>query len=90
MTIHIEFYGVARQRAGVASASLPLAGPVSLKSVIAHLQSAYPDFAEECLQGHSLCDNYVVNIDGHRFVRDMGTEIRDDACLLIMSADAGG
>ena len=75
MTIHIEFFGVARQRAGVACTSLPLAGPVTLQTVLLHLGAEYPDFAAECLQGNRLQSNYVANVNGHQFVRDTMTEL---------------
>ncbi len=90
MTIRVEFYGIPRQRAGAACTVLPLPGPVSLETVIRHLAAQFPTLAAECLQENSLQPGYVANIDGQQFVRDPQTQLPDNTCLLIMSADAGG
>ena len=90
MTIRVEFYGIARQRAGSESAEVPIPGPISLETVIRYLVAEFPDLAPECLQGNRLQAGYVANVDGQRFVRDPTTQLEDNSCLLIMSADAGG
>lgn len=90
MTIRVEFYGIARQRAGAAFTLLPLPGPVSLETVIHHLAARFPSLAAECLQENGLQPGYVANIEGQQFIRDPNTQLADNACLLIMSADAGG
>ena len=90
MTIRVEFYGIARQRAGSESAEVPIPGPTSLEAVIRYLVAEFPNLATECLQGNQLQAGYVANVDGQRFVRDPKTQLKDNSCLLIISADAGG
>ena len=90
MTIRVEFFGIARQRAGKPYMTLPVPGPVSLETVLDHLAAQLPDFAAECLQGNRLLPRYVANLDGERFVCDPNTQLAENTCLLIMSADAGG
>ena len=90
MAIRVEFFGIPRHRAGVASVVVPIAGPISLEAVLGRLAAEFPDFAAECLAGDHLRSSYVANIDGQQFVRDPNTQLADNSCLLIMSADAGG
>ena len=68
MVIRVEFFGIPRHRAGVASAVLPITGPASLGTVMGRLAAEFPDFAAECLQDQQLRSSYVANIDGQQFV----------------------
>ncbi len=90
MSIRVEFYGIARQRAGQPFVALPVTGPVSLGTVIERLATEFPQLALECLSGNRLRAGYVANIDGARFLGDPDSMIDDNSSLLIMSADAGG
>lgn len=90
MSIRVEFFGVARQRAGTAAAVVPVEGAVTLGFLLGWLAREFPQWADECLEGDRLRPGYIANVDGDRFVRDVAQRLEDEACLLIMSADAGG
>jgi hypothetical protein len=90
MTIRVEFYGIPRQRAGVAEAEVPVQGTLRLRELLAQLAERYPKFAAECLADDGLRPGYVANINGQQFVRASEARLQDNICLLIMSADAGG
>ena len=90
MLIRVEFFGVARLRAGVVSAEINLAGAAVLGDVIQELRSRFPELAAECFSGNRPRDGYTANIGGTRFVSDPATPLADGDALLILSADAGG
>lgn len=91
MSIQVEFYGVPRQRSGVATTLLETdRQALTLEGVLAELGRRFPHFGNDCLAQNSLQPEYLANMGGRRFVRDPHTPLRDGDCLLIMSADAGG
>jgi hypothetical protein len=91
MPLRVEFYGIARQRAGVASLDLPLAGDETTLAVAFRLLAdALPEFGRECLENGCLRTTLAANLGGERFVSDPELIIREGQCLLILSADAGG
>ena len=90
MGIRVEFFGVARQRAGTATAVVPVEGAVTLRLLLARLAVEFPHWASECLDGDRLRPGYIVNLNGDRFIRNLEQPLEDEASLLIMSADAGG
>jgi molybdopterin converting factor small subunit len=89
MPIRVEFYGLARQRAGVPALELDLKGQ-TLGGVLAELAAQLPVFGRECIAGGQLTDALSANLDGQRFISDPKTPVRDGQSLLILSADAGG
>jgi molybdopterin converting factor small subunit len=91
MIIQVEFYGIPRHRAGVATAIIEVAGAtVRLNDVFRQLSDRFPDLARDCFDQDGLRDGYAANVDGERFVTDTSTLLADGSCLLILSADAGG
>jgi molybdopterin converting factor small subunit len=91
MTVSVEFYGIPRQRAGTAQAELTVPGDVvRLGDLLIQLAERFPNLAESCLNEGSLCQGYVANLGGRRFVTDPETRVHAGETLLIMSADAGG
>ena len=90
MSIHVEFFGVARQRAGVAAVEIPAVGPIRLAAVLALLSERFPALADECIESGRLRRGYIGNIDGNRFVNASDTSLEVGSTLLIMPADAGG
>jgi hypothetical protein len=91
MPLHIEFYGIARQRAGVERLELPLpAGVARLADVLRSIGDVAPGFATGCLLGGRLHPSLTANLDGERFVAEPETILCDGQSLLILSADAGG
>ena len=90
MAIRVEFFGVARSRAGVAETTVDTGGSVALDVIFAELSRRFPNFAAECLEGGSLRRGYIANLGGERFVRDANELVADGQSVLILSADAGG
>ena len=91
MPIRVEFYGIARQRAGVGELVLDVPrGGLPLADVLAAVAQAAPQLDGSWVSGGRLHASLAANIDGQRFVSDPATPIRDGQSLLILSADAGG
>jgi molybdopterin converting factor small subunit len=87
MAVRIEFFGIPRQRAGVAEMKVEAATlGDALDEMRRQLPRLEPIFqAEGCL--HS---GYLVNQNGRNFISDPATPLADGDCLLILSSDAGG
>ena len=91
MAITIEFYGIPRQRAGVATTEVATQHvETTLGTVIAALASSFPELADQCFDGDRLAAGCTANVAGERFVRDADSKLLDGQSLLIMSTDAGG
>ncbi len=90
MSIHVEFYGIARQRAGLSRTELPCDEASSLNDVLADLGRRFPSLEGECFERGTLCPGFICNVDGARFVLDPDTPVAAGSTLLIMSVDAGG
>jgi molybdopterin converting factor small subunit len=87
MTVTVEFYGIARERAGVESA--PAEGR-RLSEVLGHLAARFPRLAETCLDDGRLRAGYIANLNGEQFVTDPTTVLAAGDRVLILSADVGG
>lgn len=85
--VRVEFYGMARQRAGVTSLDVQAA---NLQEVFAALNRQLPHFADVCLHNGRLRPDYLANINGRQFTSDLNTSLEDGDAVLILSADAGG
>ncbi len=91
MKVRVEFYGIARQRAGVDRLEVALAdGEATLTIILRQIGETFPGFGKHCLDGGCLHPSLAANLDGERFVTDPETIVRDGQSLLILSADAGG
>jgi sulfur-carrier protein len=91
MAIRVEFYGIARQRAGVGEVRLDLhADQAPLAEVLQQVAESLPALGHELVIHGRLHESLMANLDGQRFVSDPATPIGDGQCLLILSADAGG
>ena len=84
--MRVEFFGISRQRSGVAELHVQ-AG--TLGELLGTLAATYPSLGE-LIAGNRLHSALAANLNGDRFVRDPHTPLADDDCLLILSADAGG
>jgi molybdopterin converting factor small subunit len=91
MSIHIEFYGIARQRAGTSGLSV-MEGQTAarLAEILAELSRRLPAWADACLDRGQLRQGFVASVDGDRFVNDPDTIVGAGQSLLILSSDAGG
>lgn len=92
MPIRVEFYGIARARAGLVSAEVEVGDcEMTLADVLQSVGGAAPAFGgSELIVNGRLHSSLAANLDGQQFISDPATPIRDGQCLLILSADAGG
>ncbi len=92
MKLRIEFFGIARRRAGVGDCALMFDrdDSVTLTRALQELAFRFPALAGECVVNGKLTAGFTVNLNGERFVREAGTRLHDGDCLLLLSADAGG
>lgn len=87
MAITVEFFGIARKRAGLASIEIDAE---SVGAALDILARRLPHWADACLdQGH-LKKSFLANINGQAFVRDREHWLDDGDHLLILTADVGG
>lgn len=84
--MRVEFFGVSRERAGIAELSVSAS---TLGELLGILAAEYPSLAE-LLPGNRLHPALAANLNGDRFVRDPLTPLVENDCLLLLSADAGG
>ena len=91
MTVHVELYGIPRQRTGASRVDVAIHTPTArLGDILLDVGRQFPMFADECLHGDQLRRGITVNLDGDQFVEDPETLVATGQSLLIMSADAGG
>jgi hypothetical protein len=83
----VEFFGVPRWRAG--RAELRVAAGTGAE-VLARVEHACPGLAGLVRADGRLAPQYLLSLDGHRFVNDLGAAVRAGTRLLLLSADAGG
>ena len=84
--MRVELLGIPRERAGVAELHLQAE---TLGELLDALAARFPSFAE-LIAGERLRPSIVANLNGDAFVTDPRTPLREDDCVLILSADAGG
>ena len=87
MNVEVEFFGVPRQRAGVAQVT---ARGESLGDVLADLEQKMPGLAPDCIHQGRLQTGFTANLNGNQFVTDPDTPLTEGQVILILSADAGG
>jgi len=86
-SIRVEFYGIPRRRAGVASLDVAAS---NLEEAFEQIAAALPAMAESCLAHGRLQPGYLANLNGTRFTTDPSTPLNSGDTLLILSADVGG
>jgi len=84
--MYVEFLGVPRQRAGVTELRVEAR---TLGQLLETLSTRLPSLAE-VIVGDRLQPSFTANLNGDEFISDPGTPLREDDCVLILSADAGG
>ena len=88
-TVRVEFFGMPRQRAGLAALDVEVES-LTLGDVLAAAGKLLPEFARSCLDGSRLKPGLLANINGRRFTTDAQTTLSDQDSLLILAADVGG
>ena len=84
--MHVEFFGVSRERAGVAEMDVQAD---TLGRLLGTLAARLPGLAE-VIEADRLHPSLAASLNGDRFISDPGTPLTDDDRVLIVSADAGG
>jgi molybdopterin converting factor small subunit len=84
--MHVEFFGVPRERAGIPGLELHAD---TLGQLLGLLAERMPSLSE-IIENDRLHPAFVANLNGDRFVTDPATPLRADDSVLILSADAGG
>ena len=87
--MRVEFFGVPRERAGVAQLDFQVD---TLGQLLSTLAVRIPSLGEFIIAGRAdqLRPSVVANLNGDRFVSDPRTPLEENDCVLILSADAGG
>ena len=84
--MHVEFLGVPRERAGIAELDVEAD---NLGRLLETLAATMPGLAE-LISVNRLHPSLAASLNGDRFISDPTTPLRDEDCVLILSADAGG
>ena len=84
--MHVEFFGVPRERAGISELEVHADTLGQLLGTLARRMPAL----SEIIQDDRLHPAFVANLNGDRFVTDPDTRLGTNDCVLILSADAGG
>jgi molybdopterin converting factor small subunit len=84
--MYVEFLGVPRQRAGVTELMVEAR---TLGQLLETLSTRLPSLSA-LIVGDRLHASFTANLNGDEFISDPGTPLREDDCVLILSADAGG
>jgi molybdopterin converting factor small subunit len=84
--MHVEFFGVPRERAGIAQLDVQAD---TLGQLLSTLATRLPSFAAFIVKDR-LHPSFTANLNGDEFVNDPATPLGKDDCVLILSADAGG
>ena len=88
MPVHVELFGIPRQRAGLKELDVEAN---NLRSLFVELGRAIPQLVGVCLEDDGqLNPGYLANLNGRAFVTDTETRLDDGDSILILSADAGG
>jgi molybdopterin converting factor small subunit len=87
MSITVEFFGIARQRAGVARLDVEAC---NIGEAFDALAQKLPHWAQACLSDGHLKPAFLANVNTRRFVTGRQYPLENGDHLLIVSADVGG
>ena len=79
--VAVEFYGLARLRAGAAGTDATADTVAGVLAAVAHTFPTLSDVAGK---------HFLVSVNGERFVTDFNETLPAGTRLLLLSADAGG
>lgn len=86
-TITIELFGIPRARAGVRELAV---SATTTGEALAELITKCPTLSDVVNADGGLSPQYLLSLDGKRFVSDVSQPLRPGDRLLLLSADAGG
>ena len=84
--MHVEFFGIPRERAGVAELDIDAA---TVGELLESLAERFPGL-RELIAHDGLHSSVTLNLNGDRFVNDPDVQLAQDDHVLLLSADAGG
>ena len=84
--MHVEFFGIPRERAGVAELDIDAA---TVGELLKALADRLPRF-RELMTPDGLHSSIAINLNGDLFVNDLNTRLAQHDHVLLLSADAGG
>ena len=84
--MHVEFFGVSRDRAGAADVEVQAD---TLGRLLGTLAARLPGLAE-LIETDRLHPSLAASLNGDRFISDPETPLGEDDRVLIISSDAGG
>jgi molybdopterin converting factor small subunit len=85
--VTVEFFGIPRARAGRAELTVQAA---TAAEAVAAIASACPALAGLRGTEGRLAPQYLLSLDGQRFLSDLSEPLHAGDRLLLLSADAGG
>lgn len=85
--VTIELYGIARRRAGLATATVDAP---TLAAALSALSARAPALEGEILRAGTPVAPWRVSLDGERFLTDPAAPLADGTRLLLLSSLAGG
>jgi molybdopterin converting factor small subunit len=83
--VKVEFYGLARLRAGRAELWVEAN---TLGAALAAADAACPGL--RCVRDAAVSSEYLVSLGGTRFTGDLSERLPAGGCVLLLGADAGG
>ena len=83
--IRVEFYGLARLRAGVTELAVEAA---TIRAALTAASAACPGL--RVLGGDRVSPEFLISLNGVRFAPALDEPLGDGESLLILGADAGG
>jgi molybdopterin converting factor small subunit len=84
--MHVEFFGIPRERAGVSELEVDA---TTLGELLHALAARFPDL-RPLVTRDGLDSSVAANLNGDLFVRDLETRLDTNDHVLLLSADAGG
>ena len=84
--MHVELFGIPRERAGIASLEVQAD---TLGQLWETLAARIPSL-QTLICADRLTSSVVANLNGDQFVSDPATPLAESDSVLILSADAGG
>lgn len=83
----VEFYGIPRERAGLAALDVDAYNAVEL---LLALEDMCPGLGRLIGPDGALAPEYLLSLNGEEFLADLGHVLEPGDRLLLLSADAGG
>ncbi len=91
MGVTVEFFGIARERAGRPDVEVCVGvDSTRLGDVLLEVAERLPALVGECLSGERPQAGFLVNINARQFLTDPDTPVHAGDHVLLMTADAGG